>query len=239
MNRIPCEVIVFDQDGTLVDTDYYVCEVFAKMEESIKPIIKNYGLKIGEKRLINAWEMLEEKEKHVSYSHLLQEETVVIKSLNLLHIAPEIIYQLSLDLLKLYRQELRKLLEEDKVRQEVVSVLKTLQSMKKRLGVFSNSSRDNLNNNMRFMGYDKFFSCLHDSEDNWEDIQNYYHCPVNQIVYVGDDPITDIESAKKFGMKAFLVAPDNKVKDWLEKTENSYMPDAVIHNFSQISQLIS
>lgn len=61
------------------------------------------------------------------------------------------------------------------------------------------------------------------------------------VAYVGDEPIKDIEAAKKQGLKAiqYEVNVDEYNETWRDyQRKSKYTPDAVISSFSELLDII-
>ena len=240
-------VIVFDHGNTLLMDPFLASLKVVK--QKLPQLIENYGLKIKPDTLIKAWAKANKVVNYPNVSHFLQEEPIVSYALDSLKVPHLLIDLLSLDLLKEYRIALKNIVKTNKRNKEVRNTLKELIKRGKKLGVFSDDRRVDLLNNLSLMGILEHFSYVFSSEEIgiekpnkevFKHIKNFFDIPEKQIVYIGDNPIRDIEAAKKFGFKAILYKAGNKYQ---EKWRNyhvkiAYKPDATIEKFSDILKVI-
>lgn len=72
-------------------------------------------------------------------------------------------------------------------------------------------------------------------------ILKHFDATAESVVYVGDEPIKDIEAAKKQGFKAiqYKVDMDKYTEIWRDyRKKSKYEPDAIISRFSELLDII-
>jgi FMN phosphatase YigB (HAD superfamily) len=69
----------------------------------------------------------------------------------------------------------------------------------------------------------------------------YFQAGPREIVYVGDDPVRDVEAAKRVGLRAIHLKldPASFSESWRDyNAVSAFMPDATIEQFTQLPDII-
>jgi len=243
--NIETEVIVFDQGNTLI-MDPFEKVLELKRDEFLN-LFKKYGINIDIQKFIDAWKKSNNNIDYPYISHFCQEEPIIQDALKSL--LPYISAFLKLELLLEYRKGAKKVIESDPRNIEVKKTLQTLKDRGQNLGVFSNERIIGLSMNLKWGGIEHYFGYIETSESIgiekpdlrvFEHILNHYRIPASLITYVGDDPFKDIDPAKEKGLNAILHLTDKNRSKWRNlDVKPKYEPDAVIKNFSELSDIIN
>ena len=165
-------------------------------------------------------------------------------------IKEDIVAILALELLREYRIGLEEVISLDPRTREVKETLQELKARGKKLGVFSNDRTVGLGFVLNAMGFKPLFQYVETSESVgvekpdlkvFINILEFFGTVAESVTYVGDEPINDIEAAKKQGLKAiqYKVNLDECTEIWRDYHEQSkYEPDAVISHFSELLDII-
>jgi HAD superfamily hydrolase (TIGR01662 family) len=247
-SKIKAEVIVFDQGNTLVLDPFQ--SVLALEKVRFEKIYYKYGIP-DQARLLNfEWTRANRELNYPFITHFSQEEPIIQMALRKLDIPEDIAALLGPELLVEYRKGLMKLISIDPRTQEVKDTLSKLQARGKRLGVFSNDRAIGLGLVLEAMKIRHLFQYIETSEfigiekpdpRVFSHILDYFQVNPENLVYVGDDPVRDIEPAKRMGLKAiqYKIDVDTYNETWRDYRNSSrYLPDAEIDHFSQILEII-
>jgi len=157
---------------------------------------------------------------------------------------------LALDLLKEYRSGLCKVIMADPRTQEVKDTLQKLAYRGKKLGIFSNDRTVGLGLVLNAMEIRSLFQYIETSESIgaekpdprvFQHMLAYFQTDPQNIVYIGDDPIRDIDAAKEQGLKAiqYKVDAGKYTEPWRDYTiSGCNPPDAIIDHFSKILYIL-
>lgn len=246
--KVEATVIVFDQGNTLLMEPFY--NVIKRRENRFNDLCSNYGLSITSRQLIDEWAVANKEVDYPYIAHFYQEEPTVQLALRKLGVPETIAALLALALLREYRIGLKELISTDPRTYEVKNTLQKLNSKGKMLGVFSNDRIVGLNFVLDAMGVKSFFKYVETSESIgvekpdpqvFQHMLGYFRQSPEFVVYVGDDPIRDIDGAKSQGLKAikYCVDVDQLSEPWRNyKTKPRFKPDAVIDHFSQLIDVV-
>lgn len=201
-------------------------------------------------QIANEWTKSNKVVDYPYIGHFYQEEPIVQHVLRNLGVQDEITAILALELLREYRIGLKRVISLDPRTQEVKNTLQELKARGKKLAVFSNDRTVGLGLVLNLMAVKSFFQYVETSESIsvekpnpkvFEHILAYFQVQPNLVVYVGDDPVRDIEAAKKQGLKAiqYQVNPDMYREYWRDYGKRpEYEPDATIDHFSQLLDVL-
>ncbi len=209
MAKIEVTVVVFDQGNTLLMDPFP--SVIELQKGRFDEVCQHHGVAVSTSQIAEEW-IKSNKGVHYPYvGHFYQEEPIVQRALRRLGVQEDIAAILALELLREYRVGLKKVISSDSRNLEVRSTLQQLRARGKRLGVFSNDRTVGLGLVLSTMRVKSFFQYIETSESLgaekpdprvFEHILAHFQVPPHVVAYVGDDPVTDIEGAKKHGFKA-------------------------------------
>lgn len=240
------KVIGFDYGNTLV---------FDPFEDVLdRRVVKYVSSKIrkGESKVRK--EFIQAR-KVINYPHATQfslEEPIVWYALEKLGVKPSDRAFLALDIIKVYRTEYKKMLKSKsyKRKKEIVDVLTYLKKKGKKLGIISNGRVIDLYSVLEWLNIRKYFDFTISSEEaNIEKpdkriflmMLNFFKQKPERCVFVGDDPLRDIPTPKKLGMKTILYKPPKKyakTMPWRKyNVKIKEKPDAIIKNLSDLKKL--
>jgi HAD superfamily hydrolase (TIGR01662 family) len=247
-DRLKVAAIVFDQGNTLLMDPFEA--VMRLQRDRFSHLCKTYGLLIDADHLISEWTLSNSRVNYPYAGHFYQEEPIVQNALRNLGASDEISAFLALDLLREYRVGLQKTIESDDRTKEVKNTLEQLKANGKRLGVFSNDRAVSLGFVMSVMQIQPCFEMAETSEliamekpdpRVFSHIVDRFGVRPDDLAYVGDDPIRDIEAAKACGLKTVLFRVNHEMyrQPWRDYRTNAELEaDAVIERFSELLDVI-
>jgi HAD superfamily hydrolase (TIGR01549 family) len=242
---IKTQVIVVDQGNTLIMDPFL--KVMDLQESIFRGICRQYGVETAAVSLSEAWESANREVDYPFCTHFTQEEPIIQLALRKLNIEEDTAAIMGPDLLREYRQGLKKIIVSDPRTREVKTTLESLAADGKKLGVFSNDRRIGLGLVLNTMGIRPLFQYSETSEEIgiekpdtrvFRRIIDFFQTEPANITYVGDDPIRDIDAAKSLGLKAVLykVDPEKYTESWRDYSRQSrFQPDAAIENFAELA----
>ncbi len=248
ISKIKALVIIFDQGNTLLMDPFLSVTKLQKIK--FKRLFEGHGLSMDISNLLSQWMISNEKVHYPYAGHFYQEEPIIQDALRNLGIAEDIAAILGLELLREYRVGLRKIIEADPRTKEVRGTLQKLQANGKRLGVFSNDRIVALGFVLNVMGVRQYFDYIETSESLgvekpdrrvFEHMIKYFNAGPSDLVYVGDDPVRDVEAAKAKGLKAvqYCVDIEKYQRPWRDyRVKVKWKPDAFINSFSELINII-
>ena len=219
MQKLDADAIVFDKGNTLL-MDPFDAVMELKAEE-FGDICRSYKMYILGSELAEYWTLANKEINYPFAGHFTQEEPIIQEALSKLgrdfgfprkqtaFIAPE--------LLIAYRVGVEEVIRKDPRTAEVRQTLQELRERGHILGVFSNDRIAGLDMELAWMGLDGMFEYAETSESTgfekpdpgvYRHILAHFQLLPERVAYVGDDPVRDIEAAKKAGLKAVLCAVD-------------------------------
>lgn len=243
------DVVVFDKGNVLLLDP--IIEVLKRQKHEFAKELGNYqGMNvITANEIEEVWTQVNNTINYPFCGHFTQEEGLVHETLNRLGIV--ITDYIISSFLYIYREGLRKVIEEDPRTQEVRNVLQELKYIGKRLGVFSNDRQEGLNLEFELMKLNGFFEYAMSSEElgiEKPDLRVFEHIashfsdvPRERIVYVGDVPLVDIEPAKRVGMMTIhyqINTSTYKNIIWRNLEPCKAKPDASVKEFSELLDVI-
>jgi HAD superfamily hydrolase (TIGR01549 family) len=244
---IKTKAIVFDQGNTLVmDPFLHVMERKAKR---FAELFEDHHRIINSQELVEEWAKSNSRVNYPYIGHFLQEELIIWDFLRHRGVAADKAVLLAPELLKEYRLGYMELMKSDPRTKEVKQTLETLKNKDKRLGIFSNDRQVALEAVLAHMDVKHYFEYVETSESIgiekpdlrvYDHIVEHFGLPPDQITYVGDDPVRDIDTAKKAGLKAVLLKVSPTYSEPWRKydVEMKYEPDATITELSELADLI-
>jgi len=236
------ETVILDYGNTII---------YDPFENILNKILDKISskLKLKKKKVKRAFIEANKKVNYLNIGHFAQEEPIVWYALKKLGVKDEKVIFLSLNILKTYRKELKKLMKNHPRKEKIRDVLVYLKSKGKRLGIISDGRVLNLHSMLRWLGIKKYFDFIVSSEEIGiekpdprifiQTIKRFKLKP-EECVYVGDDPRDDIEAPKKLGMKMILIIPPKKYRKpmpWRRyDIKLKVKPDAIIKDLIELKK---
>jgi len=248
MRKIRTQAVVFDQGNTLIMDPFR--KILELKRENLERLFEDHHIPIDIRTFCEAWTRANGEINYPHIGHFFQEEPIVQRALRDLTIPPDVAVFLGLELLKEYRAGLKEVIDSDPRTKEVRFTLGALKSRGKRLGVFSNDRILGLGNTLRCMGIESHFEYIETSESIgiekpdprvFQRILGHFQLPSDQVTYVGDDPVRDVDGAKSMGLAAILYAVDRDLfsEAWRDyRAEVKNRPDATIKEFDELLEVI-
>jgi len=245
--QLQVNAVVFDWGNTLCLNPFYRTvsnnmDVFLKLLND-----KNYP--IDAEKLMDSW--LSANNLKVTHgTRFLQEEKFVRQALKNMGVKTPDIRKIMLEMIGIYRKSVENTIRNDARNQEVKTVLENLRSKGKKMAIFSNGREGNVRTWLEWAGIpeDYFVFILSSEEIDIEKpdlrvfglIADRIGEPVDKCVYVGDDPINDIEPAVGYGMKTILYALPWDVKGTSKHIDYDHpcSPDIRINSLSELKDII-
>lgn len=248
LSRMKATVIILDQGNTLVMDPFLA--VIESQQRRFREVCKSYDISVNAFQIAEEWIKSNKKIDYPYIGHFYQEEPIVQDALRKLGVQEGTIATLAPELLLEYRIGLKNVISSDTRTQEVRKTLQELNARGKKLGVFSNDRIAGLGLTLSVMGVKSLFQYAETSESIgiekpdprvFEHIIAHFHIKPELLVYVGDDPIRDIEPAKKMGFKTirYKVNIDTYNELWRDyRIRPELEPDATIEHFSELLDVI-
>jgi len=237
------KVIIFDYGNTLV---------FDPFEDILDRRLVKFVSSAVRKSESKVREAFIQANKEVNYPHITHfalEEPIVWRALEKLGIKPSDMTFLALEIIKVYRAEYKKMLKTYKRKKEIEDVINCLKRKGKRLGVISNGRAIDLYSVLEWLSIRKYFDFTITSEEAGAEkpekriflkVLNFFKQKPEKCVYVGDDPLRDVPTPKRLGMKMILYKPPKryaKTMPWRKyNVKIKEKPDAVIKNLSDLKK---
>ena len=231
--------------------DYGNTILYDPFEDVLNRIVDKISSKLElEKRKVKkAFIEANKKVNYLHISHFAQEEPIIWYALRKLGFKDEKVFLLSLDILRIYRKELKKLIKNYPRKEKIKDVLVYLKSKGKKLGIISDGRALDLHSMLEWLGVKKYFDFLVSSEEvgiEKPDARIFiktlkrFNLNPKECVYVGDDPRDDVEGPKKLGMKMILIFPPRKYRKpmpWRRyDVKLKIKPDAIIRELSELKK---
>jgi len=250
MKKIQAKAIIFDYGNTLVLDPFF--DILKLKMPNLRQALKELGYKFTNNQIIVNWSAANEEINYPHLTHFAQEEPIVVRVLQQLGIKESDVFPLSKKFLKIYRDGYSEIYRKKNSRKEEIKrTLKRLKRMGKKLAVFSDGRKFDVETAMRLHGFSKQFDFIIASEEIGIEkpnplvfkflIKKIKESPEN-IVYIGDYPIKDIKGAKRVRMKVILYIPPKKYRisfPWRNYNKNiKIIPDAIIRKISTLLKIL-
>lgn len=234
--------LVFDPFDTLAPQVSESAAVFAK---------ERFGFSIDPAKFFEAWSKSNSELNFQFASHFSQEEPWIQHGLRLSGVPEEIRALLGPDILAQYRLAFKHLLETDPRKEELRDTLEQFQKRGKHLAVISNDRSFTPRATLTWLGVVDLFDHFLTSEEIgiekpdpkvFEVAAKKFGRPIEDIIYVGDDPIRDVQCAHKAGAKAVLYVPPEKYrssKSWRDYSVSPDKPEFTVEKFSDLLKVIA
>lgn len=249
-NKFSESIIIFDWGNTLVLDPFYTIlpSVIKKTSVIAK---KKFDINLNTSMFSDAWNKSNAELDFPFASHFAQEESFIYEGLRGAEVAAEICPLLAPLVLAEYRKSFKELLEIDTPRNnEIKETLIKLKKLGKKLGVLSNERYFTPRATLKWLGLAQFFDHFLTSEEMgiakpdprvFDVVSERFGSPLANIIYVGDDPVRDMQCAHAAGIKAILyIPPTNRrlSKNWRNYSISTDKPEAVINHFHDILKLV-
>ncbi|MDI6826068.1 MAG: HAD family hydrolase [Candidatus Aenigmarchaeota archaeon] len=241
------------QDVRVVIFDYGNTLVFDPFEDILDRRLVKFVSSVVRKSENKVREAFIQANKEINYpyvTHFALEEPIVWRALEKLGVKPSESAFLALEIIKVYRTEYKKMLKSYKRKKEIENTLNYLRGNGKRLGVISNGRAIDLYSILEWLGIRKYFDFTISSEEAGVEkpdkriflkMLNFFKQKPEKCVYVGDDPLRDMPTPKKLGMKMILYKPPKryaKTMPWRKyNVKMKEKPDLVIKNLTELKKI--
>lgn len=247
--KIQGQSIIFDWGNTLVfdpfdDLKYIIAK------KGLEYARKTYGIEFDLERFIADWSSSNE---HLSFqyaSHFMQEEPFIQWGLRSVGVPDDVRALLGLKILEMYREEFRNLLMNDPRKEIIRKTLTNIKNKGKQTAIISNDRTFSAKASFAWMGIENLIDHYLPSEIIGFEKPNpivirvaaeYFGHGVEQIIYVGDDPVRDIQLAHQAGAKAILSIPPVRYRHstvWRDYENHPDQPDATIESLEELVGVI-
>lgn len=247
--KIICKNIVFDWGNTLVfDPFDDIKQIVA--EKSLEYTKGKYGIEFDVEKFVAEWTVSNENLSYQFASHFMQEEPFIQWALKSAGVKDEIRIFLSLKILEIYREEFRNKLINDPRKEILRHLLVEIKNKGKQTAIVSNDRAFSARASFIWMGIDNLIDHYLPAEiigfEKPDPLvisvaAECFGCKTNDIAYVGDDPIRDIQCGHKAGAKAILCVPPEKYrtsKSWRDYENHTDQPDATIQTLEELLNVI-
>lgn len=248
MTNIEVSTVIFDYGNNLVLEPFD--DVTRSKAKDFEKELQSLDYRIKAKEIIKSWSKANRDVNYIHIAHFAQEVPIIEEALKGLGIRSSDVPKVSERFLNIYREGYKELCLNNPRREEVRSTIEHLKNKGKHLAVFSNGRSFDVNTAMKLYGIHEYFDFIMASEEIgvekpdplvFKTLINRSGETPSRILYVGDDPIRDVQASKKSGMKAVLYIPPKryrKVVPWRKYEEADVKPDAVITRISQLKKLV-
>lgn len=248
--KLTGNTIIFDWGNTLVldpfeDLLPKVCDQAAKIAK------QKFNIKLDASAFSKSWRDVNNNMQFQYASHFSQEEPFIQEALSKISIAADIRALFAPEILSLYRQNFKTLLELNPRNKKIKETLVKLKVMGKRFGIISNDRKFTARATLKWMKIDYLFDHFLPSEEIevekpdpkvFEIASKRFKTLFSDIIYVGDDLIKDIQCAHRAGVKVILYIPPQKYRtanSWRNYSGVLDKPDATINNIKEILNVVS
>jgi putative hydrolase of the HAD superfamily len=240
------------QDVKVIGFDYGNTLVFDPFEDILDRRLVKFVSSLLKKSESKVRKEFVQSRKKINYLHATQfslEEPIVWYALEKLEVKPSERTFLALDIIKVYRTEYKKMLKSYKRKKEIVDILNYLKKKGKKLGIISNGRIIDLYSVLEWLDVRKYFDFTVSSEEvNIEKpdkriflmMLKFFKQKPEKCVFIGDDPLRDIPTPKKMGMKTILLKPPKryaKTMPWRRyDIRMKVKPDLVIKKLTELKK---
>jgi HAD superfamily hydrolase (TIGR01549 family) len=244
------ESIVFDWGNTLVFDPFDT--LAPRVAESAANIaLREFEFTLDYPKFLSAWSRSNSELNFPFASHFSQEEPWIQQGLREAGVPEEIRSLFGPQILSEYRLSFKTLLENDPRRKELRETLEAFKNKGKHLAVISNDRSFTPKATLTWLGIADLFDHFLTSEEIgiekpdprvFEVAAERFGRPIGDIIYVGDDPIRDVQCAHKAGAKAILYVPPEKYrssKSWRDYSLSPDKPEFTVERFSDLLKVIA
>ncbi|KKQ95323.1 MAG: Hydrolase 2-haloalkanoic acid dehalogenase [Candidatus Levybacteria bacterium GW2011_GWA1_39_11] len=241
--------IVFDWGNTLVLDPFD--DLSPRISEQASEMSKELNFDLDTESFLSQWAKANAEMIIQFSSHFSQEEPFIQEGLRQAGVPAPIRALLAPRILVTYRNAFKELLEQDPRREELEEVLTELKRRGKHLGVISNDRSFTPQSTLTWLGVADLFDHFLTSEEIglekpdprvFDVASKRFGKPISDIIYVGDDPIRDVQCAHQAGAKAVLYVPPEQyrsTKSWRDYSQSPDKEDRRVEKFSDLLKVIS
>lgn len=250
--RIQADIVAFDWGNTLVMDPFpnIVRDIAVKIVESLHSAVPDF--QVSPTDILETWSRVNKEVNFPYASHFAQEEVFIQHALKQLGFPDAEIPILSPEILVMYREEFRKRLENDtELQNELKTTFLGLYNKGKKIAVLSNDRASTPRSTLAWLGVAHLVSAFVTSEEVRIEKPDpvFFNATAERVglklkgmVYVGDDPVRDVDGAHKAGVKAILFIPKSEHQSstsWRDySTKPEHAPEAIIHKLSELVNII-
>lgn len=242
--------IVFDWGNTLVFDPFDTLSPRVS-DRAITIARDSFSTTLNGEAFLKNWSEANSSLNFQFASHFSQEEPWIQAGLKGAGVPDEIRPLLAPLILTEYRQRFKQLLENDPRKQELRQTLEELRRRGKHLAVLSNDRSFTPRLTLTWLGVADLFDHFLTSEEIgiekpdpkvFEVASARFGKPISDIIYVGDDPIRDVQCAHKAGARAILYVPPEQyrsIKSWRDYSQSPDKEDRRVEQFSDLLKVIA
>ena len=242
--------IVFDWGNTLV-FDPFDTLLPTVTERAVVIARDIFHVDLDREKFADAWASANSTLNFQFASHFSQEEPWIQAGLKGAGISDNIRALLAPHILAEYRNSFRDLLQSDPRKEELKETLEALHNRGKHLAVLSNDRSFTPVATLTWLGVANFFDHFLTSEEIgvekpdprvFEVASERFGRPISDVIYVGDDPIRDVQCAHRAGAKAILYVPPEQyrsTKSWRDYSVSPDKEDRRVERFSDLLKVIA
>lgn len=247
MPQLSIKCILWDYGNTLL------LDPFPKILEMIARdcalLLKESGYPVSENEFKEKWKEANRTINYPHCTHFAQEEPIIAGALESLEIPPEDMMMLAPQILSKYRSEMENHIRNERRNSEVKEIVSWIKNQGFMQGVFSNGRLWDPRPSLLWMGISRFFDVIVSSAeigiekpdpDIFDPVLRALNLKPEDCAYIGDDPLRDIECAKKKGLFAILYKrPAEESAPWRDyKTPPKIAPDAEITSLAELKKML-
>jgi len=244
------ESIVFDWGNTLVFDPFDVLAPIVA-EKAAQLASSQFNLNLDPEAFFSHWNQANNDLNFLFASHFSQEEPWIQVGLKETGVPETVRILLGPQVLAVYRQDFKQLLENDPRKEELQTTLIELKRRGKHLAVVSNDRSFTPKATLTWLGVAGLFDHFLTSEETgiekpdpriFDVAAKCFGKSISDIIYVGDDPIRDVQCAHKAGAQAILyVSPEQyrSPKSWRDYSQSPDKEDRRVDKFSDLLKVIA
>ncbi len=246
--------VAFDWGLTIAPDPRY--KIFPEISEELSKIFKeSYNKIFSPQEIEQKYFDIDSQTKTswgIGVTHFSQEELIIAELLENLGMPFSDIAINAPLVLSIYRKKVKEFYSKLTWNEQVKNVLQFLKSQGFFISIFSNERRHTIRAILEWSGIRNFFDYIataHEYELQKPDTRAMERFlketgfKPEETVYIGDDPVRDVEWAKSSGVKTILFvppgefAPKSRTTAW-RVAEPEVEPDATIENFSELKNIL-
>lgn len=242
--------IVFDWGNTLVFDPFDALS--PKVSERAVVIARDsFNISLNAEAFLQTWSEANSNLNFQFASHFSQEEPWIQAGLKGAGVPDDVRVLLGPQILAEYRKGFKELLEQDTGKTELRQTLEELRNRGKHLAVLSNDRSFTPRATLTWLGIVDLFDHFLTSEEIgfekpdprvFEVASERFSRPISDVIYVGDDPIRDIQCAHNAGAKAILYFPPEQYrssKGWRDYSQSPDKEDRRVERFADLLKVIA
>lgn len=247
MPQISVKCVLWDYGNTLLLDPFP--KILEKIASDCVILLKKAGYQAGENEFKEKWKEANQSINYPHCTHFAQEEPIIAGALKKLKVLPQDMMMLAPQILCRYRSEMKAHIMNEERNSEVKETVEWIKNQGFMQGVFSNGRLWDPHPSILWMGISRSFDIVESSEDAGiekpdPNIFNHFlktlGLEAKDCAYIGDDPVRDVECAKKKGMFAILYKrPAEESAPWRDyKIKLKIAPDAEISSLAELKKML-